>query len=141
MFASNFPPRTGKEGSTDRRLLYMVYSDYYHTGGKYYNSSHKICDDFGKDLYDYDYSEDEYNADYNFCVDCLQLYLKCNAMGIVMKPPMENVYKRINISEMGNSGFYEWAELFFSEESEYTDILISRAEAFDAFKEETGNKN
>ena len=142
VFASNFPPRTGKEGSTDRRLLYMVYSDYYHAAGKSYDGSHKICDDFGKDLYEYDYTEDEYNADYNFCIDCLQFYLQLLARNEKpITPPMENVYKRINISEMGNSGFQEWAELFFSEESEYTDILISRADAFDAFKEETGNKN
>ena len=141
VFASNFPPIGAKQGSTERRLLYLVYSDYYHAQGTAYNEFRSIADDFGKDLYGHSYTEEEYNADYNFCVDCLQFYLKCSAMGVVMKPPMENVYKRINISEMGNSGFCEWAELFFSEESEYTDILISRAEAFDAFKEETGNKN
>lgn len=142
VFASNFPPRTGKEGSTDRRLLYMVYSDYYHAAGKSYDSSHKICDDFGKDLYDYDYTEDEYNADYNFCIDCLQFYLQLLARNEdPITPPMENIYKRINISEMGNSGFREWAEFYFSEQNEYIDILIPRADAFESFREETGNRS
>ena len=141
VFASNFPPVGAKQGSTERRLLYLVYSDYYHAQGTSYNEFRSIADDFGKDLYGHSYTEEEYNADYNFCVDCLQFYLKCNAIGEVIKPPMENIYKRINISEMGNSGFQEWAELFFSEQNEYTDILIPRADTFECFKGETGNKN
>ncbi|MBR2618581.1 MAG: hypothetical protein IKC81_04680, partial [Paludibacteraceae bacterium] len=114
--------------------------DYYHAASKSYDSSHKISDDFGKDLYEYNYTEDEYNADYNFCVDCLQFYLRCNANGEVVRPPMENVYKRINIAEMGNGGFLEWAELYFAPGSDNLDTLISRKEAFENFRDETGNR-
>ena len=140
VFASNFPPIGAKQGSTERRLLYMVYSDYYHAQGTQYNEFRGIGDDFGKDLFGHNYTEEEYNADYNFCVDCLQFYLLCTARGEVVRPPMENVYKRINISEMGNSGFYEWAELFFAPGSAYLDCLISRKEIFENFRDETQNR-
>lgn len=140
VFASNFPPIGAKQGSTERRLLYLVYSDYYHAKGTQYNEARTIADDFGKDLFGHSYTEEEYNADYNFCIDCLQFYLYCLREGVILRPPMENVYKRINIAEMGNSGFYEWAELYFSSESEYIDCLVSRAELFENFRTETGNK-
>ncbi|MEE1174293.1 MAG: hypothetical protein U0K53_02315 [Paludibacteraceae bacterium] len=140
VFASNFPPVGAKQGSTERRLLYMVYSDYYHAQGTAYNEFRSIADDFGKDLFGHNYTEDEYNADYNFCVDCLQMYLQCTAHGEVIRPPMENVYKRINIAEMGNGGFLEWAELYFAPGSDNLDTLISRKEAFENFRDETGNR-
>lgn len=140
VFASNFPPVGAKQGSTERRLLYMVYSDYYHAQGTAYNEFRSIADDFGKDLFGHNYTEDEYNADYNFCIDCLQMYLQCTAHGEVIRPPMENVYKRINIAEMGNGGFLEWAELYFAPGSDNLDTLISRKEAFENFRDETGNR-
>ena len=79
-------------------------------------------------------------ANINFLIDCTQFYLDCNRNNIIIHPPMENVYKRINIAEMGNSGFYEWASSFFAPESENVDIIIRRDEVFRDFQIDTGNR-
>ncbi len=142
VFASNFPPPKGKERSTMRRLLMVVYSDYYHERGEtdLYRETRTIYDDLGMEICGSSYTEEQYNADLNFLIDCTQFYLKCRNKNITLHPPMENVYKRINIAEMGNSGFYEWASSFFAPESENVDIIIRRDEVFRDFQIETGNR-
>ena len=142
VFASNFPPPEGKDRSTVRRMLIVVYSDYYHEkgDGDLYNETRTIQDDLGLEICGSNYTEEQYNADINFLIDCTQFYLDCNRNNIIVHPPMENVYKRINIAEMGNSGFYEWASSFFAPESENVDIIIRRDEVFRDFQIDTGNR-
>lgn len=142
VFASNFPPPEGKDRSTVRRMLIVVYSDYYHEkgDGDLYNETRTIQDDLGLEICGSNYTEEQYNADINFLIDCTQFYLDCNRNNIIIHPPMENVYKRINIAEMGNSGFYEWASSFFAPESENVDIIIRRDEVFRDFQIDTGNR-
>lgn len=142
VFASNFPPPEGKDRSTVRRMLIVVYSDYYHEkgDGDLYNETRTIQDDLGLEVCGSNYTEEQYNADINFLIDCTQLYLNCNRQNIILRPPMENVYKRINIAEMGNSGFYEWAASFFAPDSENIDIILRREEAFKDFQIDTGNR-
>ena len=142
VFASNFPPPEGKDRSTVRRMLIVVYSDYYHEkgDGDLYNETRTIQDDLGLEICGSSYTEEQYNADINFLIDCTQFYLDCNRNNIIVHPPMENVYKRINIAEMGNSGFYEWASSFFAPESENVDIIIRRDEVFRDFQIDTGNR-
>lgn len=142
VFASNFPPPEGKDRSTVRRMLIVVYSDYYHEkgDGDLYNETRTIQDDLGLEICGSNYTEEQYNADINFLIDCTQFYLGCNRNNIIVHPPMENVYKRINIAEMGNSGFYEWASSFFAPESENVDIIIRRDEVFRDFQIDTGNR-
>lgn len=142
VFASNFPPPEGKDRSTVRRMLIVVYSDYYHEkgDGDLYNETRTIQDDLGLEICGSSYTEEQYNADINFLIDCTQFYLDCNRNNIIIHPPMENVYKRINIAEMGNSGFYEWASSFFAPESENVDIIIRRDEVFRDFQIDTGNR-
>ena len=57
------------------RILYTVFSDYYHekTENNDYRETRKIRDDFGKDLFGFDYSEAEWNADFNFFVVYLRI--------------------------------------------------------------------
>lgn len=142
VFASNFPPPEGKDRSTVRRMLIVVYSDYYHEkgDGDLYNETRTIQDDLGLEICGSNYTEEQYNANINFLIDCTQFYLDCNRNNIIIHPPMENVYKRINIAEMGNSGFYEWASSFFAPESENVDIIIRRDEVFRDFQIDTGNR-
>ncbi len=141
-FSSNFPPQRGNDRSTLRRLLMVVYSDYYHELGKgdLYKETRKISDEFGCNIAGKDYPENAYNADINFLVDCEQFYLQCKKQDYYPVPPMENVFKRINIAEMGNSGFEDWADAYFSDESENTDCLIRRDIAFGDFKNSTDNR-
>ncbi len=137
-FTSNFPPPSD-DRSTLRRMLTVVFSDYYHEQGldNVYRETRKVSDDFGYDLYDENYSEQYYNEDINFMINCLQFYLSVSAQGIVIRPPMENVIKRINISKMGDN-FKEWAETIFAPDSVMLDVLLVRTQLFNKFKIDTG---
>lgn len=135
---SNFPP-PNNDGSTMRRILPVVFSDYYHqqTARNDYRETRSIYDDFGMDLFGDRYTPELYNDDLNFLVDCLQFYLQMQAKHVVLRPNMENVYRRINISTMGNM-FKDWAEGYFSIESDNLNWMIPKKRVFDDFVTSTG---
>ncbi len=139
VFTSNFPP-PNDDGSTMRRMLDVVFSDYYHqkTPNNNYNETRSIYDDFELEIFGDDYSEEFYNQDINFMINCLQFYLSTLSKHIIWQPPMENVIKRINIAKMGNS-FRDWAESFFSPDNDNLNVLLNRLEVFNTFKLDTGN--
>ena len=136
-FSSNFPPRN-VDPSTLRRLLIIVFSDYYHkqTSGNDYLETRKISDDFGYALYNEQYKPEHWNEDFNFIVDCLQFYLTLSANKIILEAPMDKVNKRINIGIMGED-FAEWATAYFSQEGENIDNFVQKPIAFEDFKQAT----
>lgn len=137
VISSNFPPPSD-ERSTLRRLMPLVYSDYYHEQGddNKYNETRKISDDFGRDLFDWRYTEEDYNADYNFLIDCLQFYL--NNQDNIMRPPMENIIKRIQIKEMGDT-FKDWALGYFSPDNGNLDRLLCKQEVYSDYLQYAGS--
>lgn len=133
VITSNFAPRAN-DGSTARRILNCVFSDYYHkaTDDNDYTQSMRIADDFGYELYDGMYKWEWWNQDYNFCVDCLQFYLQMNKHNKVVYPPMDKITKRMKLQLIGDT-FKEWADVYFSPGSENMDRLISKSELKDLF--------
>lgn len=133
-FTTNYTNRNISP-STARRLLYGVFSDYYHqqTDTNGYLETRKIKDDFNKELFDEFYSADEWNADLNFFIDCCQFYLSVANESGMIQPPMGNVLSRTYLALMGEP-FFNWAEVYFSEESGNCDKLLSRDDAFTDFK-------
>ena len=141
--SSNFPPANiMRDGSTSRRILTVIYSDYYHEQDKdkkVYRETRQVSDDFdGKRLFGSDYTEADYNADYNFIIDCIQLYMRYNSRFYV--PNLENVSKRADIMAMGDD-FMDWAEEYFSEDGGNIDRLIPRAEAYQDYCDSMGKTN
>lgn len=133
-FTTNYVPRDF-DASTNARLLYMVFSDYYHekTPENDYLETRTIRDDFGRNLMtSTDYTEDDWNQDINFFAQCLQFYLSMADRGIKIQPPMDNIIKRKYKSDMGGS-FEDWAYGYFSEESGNLNRPIVRKEAYEAF--------
>lgn len=126
VITSNFPP-PANDGSTARRILTCVFSDYYHkaTDDNDYVNSMRISDDFGYELHNEAYKLEWWNEDYNFCIDCLQFYLSTKPHNSIVEPPMENVDKRMRLQTMG-AEFIEWAEVFFSKGSENLDKLLDK---------------
>lgn len=136
---TNFTPdRT--DASTERRLLYMVFSDYYHqkTANNDYHETRTIFDDFAKDLFRDHYSEEDWNADINFILECCKFYLSAIKRGLKIDPPMENVTARTLRSEMTDI-FFDWAQVYFSPESENCNTLKPKTEALKAFGDDTKN--
>lgn len=144
VISSNFTIRDA-DPSTERRLLYTVFSDYYHFNKEEeYKQVRQVSDDFeGRNLFK-DFTEEEWNAYYNFCAQCIQFFLKHPRK---INPPMDNVTKRSLQSEMGDA-FIGWADAFFAtketnpvtfeEESfKYLDQYFSKDHAFDEFMKAT----
>ena len=141
-FTTNYVPRDFSP-STEARLLYLVFSDYYHqrTEGNDYLESRSIRDDFGRDLISSSYKEEDWNADINFFMQCCQFYLSMCQESVKPMPPMGNILKRKFKADMGTN-FEEWANVYFAEEGDHLDTFIVRREAYDAFIDEAKvNKN
>lgn len=137
-FTTNYVP-ADFDPSSEARLLYMVFSDYYHqkTEENDYIESRSIRDDFNKDLFSKSYSEEEWNADLNFILQCVKFYLSVADKPIKLLPPMENIIFRKHKQDMG-ANFEEWALVYFSRDSERLDKCIPKAKVFEDFKANGG---
>lgn len=125
-FTTNYVP-SDFDPSSEARLLYMVFSDYYHqkTEDNNYLETRSIRDDFGKDLYGREYTEDEWIADINFWLQCCAFYLQLIKEPVKILPPMENIIKRKFKADMGTN-FEDWANGYFSRESGNLDKFLQR---------------
>ncbi|GHU80602.1 hypothetical protein FACS1894145_7140 [Bacteroidia bacterium] len=125
--------------STARRVLYAVFSDYYHekTDNNDYHETRTIYDDFEKNLFREKYTDEEWNADINFLVECCRFYLSVINRGVKLQPPMGNVTIR-NLRGVMGDDFLDWAKIYFSRESGNRDRLIPRSVIYDNFMQTTG---
>jgi hypothetical protein len=135
--SSNYIPRHFDDAIL-RRLLFVVFSDYYHVHSELndYRETRKISDDFGKDIMRGNYPADEWNAEYNFIADCVQFYLRCNTefgREVVCHPPMRVVKQRSLVSKMISPEFYEWAEGYFDPDNGHVDVMIEKQLLFNEF--------
>lgn len=139
-FTTNFVP-TEFSASSEARMLYMVFSDYYHQASEdnaeYYRGSWSIRDDFRKELFTESYSAAEWNQDINFLMQCLRFYLSVVESGVKIQPPMENILFRKYKADMGPE-FEQWANTYFAKpeggESDVLDHFILREDLFNAYK-------
>ena len=132
-FTTNYVPRDF-DASTNARMLYMVFSDYYHekTAENDYLESRSIRDDFNHNLMASDYREDQWNKDFNFFAQCLQFYLDMTAKNQKIQPPMSNIIKRKYKADMGSS-FEDWASNYFAPGGENLNKTLVRTYVIDDF--------
>lgn len=141
-FTTNYVPKDF-DASTEARLLYIVFSDYYHqkTDSNDYLETRSIHDDFGRDLFTSTYTEEDWNLDINFFLQCEQFYLSLCQESIKPLPPMGNILMRKFKADMGNN-FEDWAYSYFAENGDNLDRMIIRREAYEAFIDDSKvNKN
>ena len=133
-FTTNYVP-ADFDSSTEARMLYMVFSDYYHqqTESNDYLETRSIRDDFGRDLYTYDYPEKDWNADINFFLQCLRFYLSICDSNAKIYPPMKNIIQRKYRQDLGNN-FEDWANSYFAEKSDKLNKLLVRREVFETYR-------
>lgn len=143
-FTSNHALRN-LDTSLSARILYTVFSDYYHerTENNSYRETRKIQHDFGKDLFGPDYTESEWNADFNFFAQCIRFYLSVPAP-LKINPPMGNVTLRNLLAEMGQA-FKDWADAYFyvdekTLEGDNVNRVIAKEDALNEFIKKTNNK-
>lgn len=109
-FTSNFGLRN-IDPSTERRILYTVFSDYYHKKDQEgnYAESRDPAGEFGKLMFD-DFTDDEWNSFYNFIALAIQVYLKFEKI----EPPMNNVNIR-NLRMAIGEDVLNWANDYFAD--------------------------
>ncbi|MCF0071307.1 hypothetical protein LZD49_12570 [Dyadobacter sp. CY261] len=132
-FDSNFGDRDFSE-STQRRKLVTSFSDYYHENNGAYRETRQPSDDFSDRRLFYDFTPDDWNRFFNFFAQCLAFYLSCP---VKIKPPMNNIQKRNLLSSMGNR-FFEWAESYFSPDSDRLNVAVCKAYAKDEYMRSEG---
>ena len=137
-FTTNYVP-ADFDPSSEARLLYMVFSDYYHqkTEDNDYQESRSIRDDFNKDLFSRTYSEEEWNQDLNFILQCVKFYLSVSEEPVKLLPPMTNIIYRKHKQDMG-ANFEDWAQVYFSVDAGRLDTFLPRARVFEDFKANGG---
>lgn len=136
---TNYSP-TKQDSSTQARLLYMAFSDYYHYNGEggRYKEDRDIFSDFGITLMDSRYPEEAWNDDFNFMFDCLRFYLGTIAPNIKIDPPLERIRIRTNKLIMGEN-FEDWAAVYFAPKSGNLDTYLVREMVFNDFCMATRN--
>lgn len=129
-FSSNYTPRD-LGPSTERRMIYTVFSDYYHYMGETtdYNESRDPSGEFGKQMF-VDFNHTEWNMFYNTSIECLKFYLGTNEK---ITPSMSNVNARNLTAQMGDV-FKGWADTYFSEIGGMLDVFFPREEAYEDYK-------
>ncbi|MFQ3578555.1 MAG: hypothetical protein SNJ71_00260 [Bacteroidales bacterium] len=119
------------DGSTNDRILFMVFSDYYHASGEDYKEERKPIHDFGKMLFGNDFTPEEWNEEINFFAQCIQFYLSRKSPEKI-NPPMTVINKRNLIASIGQN-FNDWADNYFVQDGENADKIISKQEAFENY--------
>lgn len=122
--SSNFTLRK-VDPSTERRILYTAFSDYYHKKDSegHYSETRTPDKEFGKNLFT-DFTDDEWNKFYNLIAISIQVYLKFDKI----EAPMGNIEKRNLMTQIGQ-GFLDWANEYFINENKLN-VQISKEEVF-----------
>lgn len=129
--STNFTPNEISP-TTLRRLLFTVFSDYYHfeNNGEY-NETRDPKSDFGKTLF-FQFDEKEWNLFYNTMAACCRWYMNFEKI----EPPMGNVMIR-NLQNFMGQAFLRWADVYFSEEGSRRDAYVIKRIALEDFLRET----
>ena len=138
-FTTNYVPGDF-DPSSDARLLYLTFSDYYHQRTADnpfgYQETRMIRDDFDKDLFGTFYTEEEWNADFNFLMQCEAFYLSLCQRPIKIQPPMENILQRKLKADMGET-FEDWATAYFAEDGGNVNRQLVRETVYQDFIKDT----
>lgn len=121
--------------SSRRRLLFSVFSDYYHHGpNDEFDSARTPESEFGMILFK-DFDENQWNLASNLVAQCIKLFLTIPKVD----PPMVNVEKRNLLGVMGDA-FLDWADVYFSPLSGRLNVNTVKQDAFMSFVAITKSK-
>ncbi len=137
VLASNFTlPR--HDPSTEGRIWPQPFSDYYHvkTPQNDYRESRSIRDDFGQNLMGTEYSENDWQLDLAFMLQCVRFYLSLTPGCRRILPPMGRIERREQMAAVGKD-FKQWADDYFAEDSGHLDCDLKAELVLADFNQET----
>jgi hypothetical protein len=126
--------------STEGRFAPVVIADYYHVKTQLndYRETRKISDEFHQNLLDSDYAETDWQADFHFMLECLQMYLSLPVAERRQMPPIKNIEKRELQAGISDS-FRQWADEMLDMGSEYLDKPVKADLLIGLYKQETNS--
>ena len=129
-----------------RRTVVFECSDYYHEIGEEYHETRTIASDFNnRDLFDKNYSLEEWQNEDNFVMACLQFYLTQDTKIEVFQ---SNMYVRNILQKIGEKNVKYFDDIFsdltnfedFSHTDNHGDLWIYKRGFYDNYKQELGHK-
>ncbi|MBE7646259.1 hypothetical protein F7644_09690 [Tenacibaculum finnmarkense genomovar ulcerans] len=121
------------DGSTNRRILFVSFSNWYHAKTKNFKKERKVSTDFGRTFFQ-QWDEKQYNKFYNFLMQCCKLYL--NNIDNEFLAPMDNISQN-NLKASIGDAFITWADEYFIGEENFNCNLY-RSNLFDTYKLKIG---
>ncbi|MCG8208185.1 hypothetical protein G1K53_11775 [Tenacibaculum finnmarkense] len=121
------------DGSTNRRILFVSFSNWYHAKTKNFKKERKVSTDFGRTFFQ-QWDEKQYNKFYNFLMQCCKLYL--NNIDNEFLAPMDNISQN-NLKASIGDAFITWADEYFIGEENFNRNLY-RSNLFDTYKSKIG---
>lgn len=134
--ASNYPPRN-LDGSLIRRLLQIMFSDYYHSPANIGETGRKVSDDIGCMMYT-DFKTADWNDFFGFMAECLRFYLATDIHPY--SAPSSNIIIKNYKSIMGPQ-FEEWADVMFSTQGNMLNCFVPKNMLFKDFVDSSGMKS
>lgn len=136
-FATNYVLKK-HDASTERRIWPQVFSDYYHEATRLndYRESRSIRDDLGCNLMGSEYTEQDWQADIAFMLQCLQFYLSLPKGERRIMPPLGRIGLREQMAAVGKD-FKSWADEFLAEDGDNLDCELKAEDMLAAFNAET----
>jgi len=129
--------------SLRRRLVVFECCDYYHEKGADYAETRTIRSDFGKNLFDENYTTEDWANDDNFMMYALQFYLNINEK---IELEDSNMHNRKLIQQIGDAAM-KYFENFFKDMSNlsqrgYVDsksnLYVELTQVFENYKSQVG---
>ncbi len=123
------------DGSSNRRVLFSTFSDYYHAKSDLDDESYEPKDDFTEDFFT-EWDQSQWDDYHNFAFSALQFYLNTHKK---IDPPNTNIQKRNALQKIGSyDGFLDWAEVYF-ENAQNRDLHLCKIDLYNSFKDYIGS--
>ncbi len=137
VLATNFT-LSRHDPSTEGRIWPQPFSDYYHvrTPQNDYRESRSIRDDFHQNLMGTEYSEQNWQLDLAFMLQCVRFYLSLEPGSRRIMPPLNRIERREQMAAIGKD-FRQWADEYFAEESGNLDCELKADQVLADFNNET----
>lgn len=119
------------EDSTERRIVYIAFSEWY-------SKEYTPYSDFGHILFE-DWDEEQFNLFDNLMLDCVMVYLRslknnwaAPGRGVI-PPPMKDIDRKKWLHSMSPT-FLDWADRYFNPEDGKLNMRINRKDMFENFR-------
>lgn len=140
LFCTNFV-NLNHDSSTEDRLWYQPFSDYYHVQTEFndYLETRKVSDDVGCVIMESNYADEDWQMDAGFLIQCLQYHLSLPENKWRIDAPMMQIRLREAQAKV-NKSLAEWANDYLAPDSGHLDVYLAAKDVRQNYYDETRNQ-